>query len=378
MGRVFDITIEGATITAITPRPDAHPRGMVLPALVDLHVHLDKTYTVDATGPANGHLFKAIELMAQHKQHWTPADLQARMSRALDEAWRAGTRALRSHIDWMITERPMALDVLLELKARWAGRLDLQWVSLSSIDQFGSASEADSIARQVAAAGGILGGFIYRNDGLEPKIRHLLAAARAHGLEVDFHVDEGLDVEANGLTHIARLVPEYGLQGRVTCGHVCSLSVQAPALAHATLRAVAQAGIRLVTLPVANLYLQGSWDGTPVERGITRVREAREAGVAISLANDNVADVFVPFGSYELLDAWALGVQMAHLPEPEDWLDMITTTPASVMGLPWDGRLSPGCPADLLWLPATNGLQLITPAGRRGRVCRAGHWIDAG
>jgi cytosine deaminase len=108
------------------------------------------------------------------------------------------------------------------------------------------------------------------------------------------------------------------------------------------------------------------------------VREAREAGVAISLANDNVADVFVPFGSYELLDAWALGVQMAHLPEPEDWLDMITTTPASVMGLPWDGRLSPGCPADLLWLPATNGLQLVTPAGRRGRVCRAGRWIDAG
>ena len=377
VGEVFDLEIQGDRISKITPCPaGTTARGTVIPALADAHVHLDKTYTVESTGPANGDLFKAIDLMAAHKAFWTPTDLQERMSRGLHEAWLSGTRALRTHIDWMEIDRPMALDVLLELRQVWQDKLKLQWVSLSSLDQFSDPSFCAAIGPQVREAEGILGCFVYRNDDLHAKLEAVFSVAKAFDLELDFHVDEGLDVEARGLAAVAEATQRHGWQGRVNCGHVCSLLVQSDPEAMQMLLQVAEAGITLTTLPVCNLYLQGEWNRTPIARGMTRVMEAREAGVRVCLGNDNVADAFMPYGSYELLEAWALGVQIGHLAHPERWLDLITTAPARLMQLAWDGVFQDNCPADFLLLPATTGTALVRPAGRRARVCRAGSWLS--
>jgi len=142
-----------------------------------------------------------------------------------------------------------------------------------------------------------------------------------------------------------------------------------------TLGMAQRAGIRMVTLPTTNLFLQGSWTETPGLRGMTRVREAREAGVSVSLANDNVADPFFPYGTYDLLEAWSLGVQLAHLAPAEAWLDLVTVEPARAMGLAWDGRLGPGSPADFIVLEAKDELALLSPGGRRRKVCRRGRWL---
>ncbi|MEB3276514.1 MAG: hypothetical protein VKM92_06060, partial [Cyanobacteriota bacterium] len=53
-----------------------------------------------------------------------------------------------------------------------------------------------------------------------------------------------------------------------------------------------------------------------------------------------------------------------------------TTAAARVMGLPWDGVLRPGCPADLVVLEARNwGDVLARPPQKR--VMRQGAWFDA-
>ena len=130
--------------------------------------------------------------------------------------------------------------------------------------------------------------------------------------------------------------------------------------------------MRLIGLPTTNLYLQGAWDATPKERGITRLREAAAAGIRGCLASDNVADAFYPYGSYDLLETFALGVQVAHLAPAADWLDTITTSPAQAMGLAWDGLLREGAPADLVRLEARNEYELLMPRGRRRTVIRQG------
>ena len=375
-GNVFDVHIEGAVVQAIKPSAPATPaQGTLLPALVDLHLHLDKTYTVQDTGPANGDLFRAIDMIATHRASWTAADLQVRMTRGLEDAWQNGTRALRTHLDWMAPGRPVSIDVFLALREQWRNRLEMQWVSLTALDIFDDARVGTSIAGQVKDGDGILGCFVYRNTDLLRKLQGMFELAQRFDLDLDFHVDEGLHADANGLRAIAELTLQTGWQGRVTCGHACSLSVQPSAQALQTLELLSEAGIGLVALPTTNLYLQGSWDTTPVERGITRLIEARQAGVKVSLASDNVADPFYPYGSYDLLENWALGVQMAHLAPAEDWLDTITLNPANTMRLPWTGQLRDGCPADLILLEARNGLELMSARARRRRVCRQGLWI---
>ena len=390
---VFDVELEGSVVSSVRASANAAAvSGMLLPALVDLHVHIDKTHVVDETGSCDGDLFKAIDLMARHRERWTAAGIVPRMECALTEAYANGTRALRTHLDWPQREAPVSLQAFLQVRAAWRDRLVLQCVSLTPLDVFDTSdpvasADADAIAASVAelnrrcdrgrGESALLGVFVYCNAGMQDKLQRVFALALRHGLDLDFHVDEGLDPHACGLAAIADCTLRYGYQGRVTCGHACSLSMQAPELALRTLQLCARAGIHLVSLPSTNLYLQGAWDKTPVERGITRLTEADHCGVAVSIATDNVADGFYPYGSYDLLDNFALGVQVGHLRPAERWLHSVCTHPARAMGLPWDGRIAPGCPADLLVLAARSRFELLTARGRRRQVIRNGRVLAA-
>jgi len=374
--QVFDVTLVGAQVAAIEAS-EQPARGTLLSAMVDAHAHIDKNYTVREVGAAEGNLFAAIGRTAAHRAHWTADALRSRMRRALDEAWHAGTRALRTHLDWAGAEAPASLAVLEELRAQWHGRIELQFVALVPLDLFADIEAGDRIAHAVQRAGGVLGAFVYRNDGIVSKLGRVFDLAQTYQLALDFHVDEGLDPEATGLRTIAQLVIARELHGRVVCGHACSLSVQDDAAARDTLALCAQAGLHLVALPTTNLYLQGAWDRTPVPRGITRIREAAALGLRASLATDNVQDAFYPYGSYDLMETFGLGVQMAHLAPASDWLGAITVSPAKALGLGWDGCIARGCPADLVLLAATDEYELLDPRGRRRAVIRAGRILES-
>ncbi|WP_422084458.1 amidohydrolase family protein [Variovorax sp.] len=375
--QLFDIVLAAGKVESITPSAEQkHARGTLLSALVEAHAHIDKNYTVQDVGAAQGNLFAAIDRMNRHRDSWTGESLRLRMERALHDAWQCGTRALRTHLDWVQAEPPAALPVFEALREEWRGRVELQFVSLTPLDLFADLAAGERIAREVKRAGGVLGAFVYRNDGIVHKLGRVFDLAQQHGLALDFHVDEGLDAEAGGLRSIAQLVRARDFKGSVACGHACSLSVQDDAVAGETLALCAGAGLHLIALPTTNLYLQGAWDRTPVQRGITRIREAAARGLRASLATDNVQDAFYPYGSYDLLETFGLGVQVAHLAPAADWLDTVTVNPAKALGLAWDGRIAPGCPADLLVLSATDEHELIGPRGRQRTVIRAGRIIE--
>ncbi len=398
----FDIQMENGLLSRIKPSQSAPvsgaiktPSGLLIPALADLHVHLDKTYVAHEVGAADGDLFKAISLMAEHRARWSGADIHPRMQRAINEAYHGGTRALRTHLDWPEANAPRSLPEFEKLRDAWRGRLALQCVSLTPLDELASVDSAgraeggrigEQIAQQIAQVNqrcdpaqgeaALLGAFVYRNDNLRQKLQRVFELAAQHGLNLDFHVDEGLDKDACGLRAIAELALQYAFPGTITCGHACSLSTQSRPEAEQTLSLCAKAGIHLVALPSTNLYLQGAWDQTPLERGLTRLKEAAALNVSTSIATDNVADGFFPYGSYDLLDTFALGVQIGHLSPADAWLPAVSIRPARAMGLPWDGNITVGCPADFILLEARDAYELITPAGRKRRVIRHGAFLE--
>lgn len=365
----FDIYTEKELVAVIKPAQHAinsitNKAQMLLPTFVDLHLHIDKTFVVDEVGAAEGDLYAAIEHMAKHATSWSAEQIESRMQRALTEAYANGCRALRTHLDWMNKDAPKSLAVFEKLRDAWRGKLTLQCVSLTPLDYydegFDAAFNGEELALEVATANltcdksqgeaALLGAFVYRNERIYDKLQRVFDLAIKNQLDLDFHVDEGLDADARGLRAIAELTLKNNWQGRVTCGHACSLVMQSDEEALATLELCAQAGIHLVALPATNLYLQGAWNRTPVERGLTRLREARELGVNVSIATDNVADGFYPYGSYNPLASYALGVQMGHLSQPLDWLSSITSAPSKAMLLPWDGLIREGCAVNDLLL----------------------------
>ena len=331
------IVLDGPRITALHPT-EAVADGAwdlggapVLPGLLDAHTHIDKTFTIGRLGAVEPGLLGAIDAMMQDKLGWTADDIRARATQALEWAFEAGVVHLRTHVDWWEPERPpLAWRVLREVAETWAGRVRVERVSLSPLHLYADAGQAMALAAQIAASGpdACLGGFVHSTNWDARALRHLLVAAQEHDLDVDLHVDEELEPSACGLAETARLLRELDFQGRVVCGHACALAAQASDIALRTLDAVARAPITLVSLPITNLLLQDAVTArTPRQRGITLLKEARERGIPLLVASDNVQDAFCPVGSYDPLEALAAGVLAGQLGDSFDvWSETLCRT----------------------------------------------------
>jgi cytosine deaminase len=326
------LEFEDRRIRALTPMREGLPLpphagwdvggALALPAFVDAHTHLDKAFTAARLGAVQPGLLGGIAATAADRVHWTPADLHARASRALAWAFGAGTRQLRTHINWwQPDEAPLAWQVVDALKNEWAGRIALEKVALCPLAFFDDPARAKALLRRIAASGpgAVPGAFVHSTNWNPDALRHLLAGAQDLGLDVDLHVDEELAPEARGVEATARILREIGFTGRVVCGHACALAAQAPARALATLDAVARVPITMVSLPMANLLLQDAEDGrTPRLRGITLVKEAAARAIPLLFASDSVQDAFCRLGSLDPVETMGAAAMAAQLAEPFD------------------------------------------------------------
>lgn len=351
------IAIAEGKVLSVLPMQGAPAAGAwdvkgapVLPAFVDAHTHLDKTFTLPRMRHVQPGLLGAIDAMMTDRLGWTAQDVRERAQRALAWAWQAGTRQVRTHVDWWEPDAtPVAWDVMAALAGEWQGRIRLEQVSLIKLTLFQQLDQARQFARRVAATGphARLGAFVHTVNWDEQALRNLFTAAAESDLDVDLHVDEELNPQAQGLAATARILRETGFQGRVVCGHTCALAAQPDQQALQTLDAVARVPITLVSLPITNLLLQDAATGrTPRLRGLTLLKEARERGIPLLIATDNVQDPFCRVGSYDPIEAFAAGVLAAQLDLPfdlwsqtlcrADWLSRKPDLAPTLVGKPAD------------------------------------------
>ena len=362
-----DLFVQGGRIAAITapgtlgtPAPVVDcDQGIVLPRLVDLHTHLDKGHIWSRrSNPDGTHGGARVSVMEDRAANWNADDVRARMDFALRCAYAHGTSAVRSHIDSLGKQAGISWPVFAEMREAWKGRIDLQGVALFPIDY---ALDDEVMFRrlvaQIAHYGGVMGGMTFLgavDERCHRALGRIFEAAAANGLDLDFHVDETDESEARTLAAIAETVQRTGFKGRVVAGHCCALALAPDAEREDTIKRVADAGVSVVSLPICNMYLMGRMaHRTPRWRGVTTVHEFAAAGVSISVASDNTRDPFYAYGDLDLLEVYRESVRILHLDHTgPDWLRLVASTPADVMGLPEQGRLQSGRSADLIVLRA--------------------------
>lgn len=377
---------------AAAPQRDGAPvfeldGAVVFSAFVDAHTHLDKGDLLAAGLAPQRDLLAAIERVRADYPRWTEAGLRARMTFALRSAHAHGTRALNTYCDWLAPggvrgPGPLAWQVLQDLRREWAGRVDLTLTSLAPLSELQDAAGAEAMARAVAAAEGIFGWFVYPGTPVELLPRAFDLAER-FGLRLDFHIDEHLSPALSNLPHVLRLAQERGYGARTVCGHCCALQAIAADERDRLLDQVAAAGVGLVALPFTNLYLQdsgadaaadaGGARRSPQQRGLLPVHEVRRRGITLAFGSDNHRDPFFPYGDLDPLQTLALATLAAQLDAPvERWSDTLTTAPARLLHLPWDGVLRAGAPADLVIHAGRCSAEVLSRPGQTRLVLRAG------
>src|ERR1700721_4194972 len=178
------------------------------------------------------------------------------------------------------------------------------------------------------------------------------------------HIDEHLDGAKVLFDELARMTRAYGMAGRVVAGHCSALSAMPPDAARRTIDNLRDAGVGIVTLPAANLFLQGRAADRLPPRGLTRGKELLDAGVAVAAASDNVQDPFVPTGSGDLLEIarWTRLAGQLGLGDLQKTFEMVSATPAVMMGLGEDWGIREGARADILIVRATPMAVLVRGA----------------
>lgn len=371
-GLITDVAPAGQATTASDPAVDV-AGAMVWPCFADVHCHLDKGQIRDRAMAGDGTFTSALDAVASDRANWTRADTRARMDFGLRCAFAHGSSAVRTHLD---SDHPMAQagwEAFAQLREDWAGRIDLQAVSLVQVGALVDRALARNVADRTAAFGGILGASTRQVPGLEAIIENLFDLAGERDLSLDFHVDETCDPEAAALVLIANSAKRRGWAGKVVVSHCCSLAVQDEDRIDRTLDLVADAGLAVVTLPVLNLQLQDRQPGrTPRRRGMTLVHEMNARGIPVAIGGDNVRDPLHPYGDHDMLEAYRDATRIGHLDAPVgSWPRSVTTVPRAMMDLQ-PNLIGPGCPADFILFSARTYSELLARPQSDRMVVRGG------
>jgi cytosine/creatinine deaminase len=383
------LLIEGGRIAAVTagnaPPGDATPMfhlggGMVLPAFTDIHTHLDKGHIWPRQRNLDGSFASALLACKADRANWSAEDVRARMRFGLECAYAHGTAAIRTHIDSLDRQTRITWPVFAELRQEWRGRIELQGSPLFPIDRALEEASMRDIEWAMREYGAMLGAVTYMVPELEAGLDRLFRLAAEMGSDLDFHVDEAKDPAARSLEIIADTAIAHRFQGRILCGHCCSLALQPEDYARRVIDKLAKAGIAVVSLPMCNLYLQDrdvAARRTPRWRGVTALHELKSAGVEVMIASDNTRDPFHAYGDLDMLEVFREGTRILHLDHPvADWLRAVTATPAALMGIEAGGPIRMGAPADLVLFKARSFTELLARPQADRAVIRAGRAIE--
>ncbi|WP_075216241.1 cytosine deaminase [Mongoliimonas terrestris] len=366
----LDLAVEAGRVTAVAPAgslaaADGPPvvdvdRGMVWPLFVDMHTHLDKGHIWPRTPNPDGRFMSALlAVKSDREAAWSPDDVRRRFDFSLKCAYAHGTRVIRTHIDSIPPQDALSWPVFEDLRAAWAGRIDLQGVSIVGPDTMVDADAMDAIARRVKAAGGVLGGSVAVFPEARKAVAVTVATAIRHGLDLDLHIDETEDPASVALGLYAEEILAQGFEGRAVAGHCCSLARQDDATVDRTLDRVAEAGIAVVSLPICNMYLQDrhlAGDDetgagprrTPRWRGVTLLHEMKARGIRVAVASDNTRDPFYAYGDLDALEVFREATRILHLDHPHGgWPAAVARDAADAIGADGFGRIRVGGPADL-------------------------------
>lgn len=342
----------------------------VSPGLIDAHQHLDKTRTRAEVPNPKGTLLGAIEAFRSYAARMTAEDITARAERTVAACLERGTVAIRTHANVDPEARLKGVEALVALRERVRERMRVQVVAFLT----GGATKANAPAREwleesLRLGADVVGANPNHADRPLEFLDMVFEVAERHAKPIDLHLDEHLDADKTWFQAVIERTRAHGMAGKVVASHSSALGALEPRDAARVIDGLATAGIGVITLPAANLFLQGRDAAKLTPRGLTRVTQLQEAGVTVAAGSDNIQDPFVPPGSGDLLEIARWTLMAGHL----GWNDlgrafeMVTAAPARLLGYE-DYGVRVGARADLLIAPADDAHDLVASGPLRRTV----------
>jgi cytosine/creatinine deaminase len=376
-GTVVSIAVESGRIAGISTEPIACNTAqrinldnqLVVPGLVDGHIHLDKSFMGDEWRPhrpcTNG--FNVRERVAFEKELLATArPIEMRAAALTELAISCGTMYLRTHVDIDAEIGLRNLRSVLTVKERYSDLITIEVVAFPQSGILASPGTADLMAEAVANGADLVGGL--DPAGFDRSINgHLdvvFGIAHRRGVGIDIHLHDPDMLGIFELEEISRRTKVLAMGGLVAVSHAYALGQVATDVAKRVADTLADAGVAIMT-------------NAPGDRPFPPINILREAGVLVFAGNDNIRDSWWPYGDADMLErAMLIGYRSGFYTDEEltQTFDMVSSSAALAMRIPEYG-LQRGAPANFIALAARHVPEAVVARPPERSVYRAGKLI---
>ncbi|MGK7869912.1 amidohydrolase [Falsiroseomonas sp. E2-1-a20] len=372
------IAIAAGRIAAILP-PDAPGPAdtqvmdlggdLLLPALVDGHMHLDKTLFGLPWQPHAAEPFRQSRIDTdQRLLPSLPLPTGERAGELIRRCVAHGTGHIRTHADITPAFGLAALQGVLAAKQAHAHAVTVQVVAFpqAGVMRQGGAPMLELLDAAIGEGADLVGGIdpceVDRNPS--GQLDGIFAIAARRGVGIDIHLHEPGQLGLFSLQEICARTKAGGMQGRVTISHGFCLGGIGESLQKAAAALMAEAGVSLVT--------HGAGGAT-----LPPLMLLRRAGVRVFCGNDDVRDTWSPYGNADMLERAAIIGWREDLrtdPLLQELFDMVSSQGAAALGIAPYGIVE-GSPANLFSLPVENVPEAIGGHPPRRSVFHAGRLV---
>jgi cytosine deaminase len=363
-----DIGIGGGAILAIGPELQTDARELdasgclLVPGLIDTHIHLDKTCILDRCRIEEGTVVEAARETAVAKRGFTVEDVYARGRQTLERCLGHGTMRMRTHVELDPGIGVIGFEAISQLVRDYAWAVDMEICVFPQEGLTNYPGTEELLIEGLRRGARTIGAAPYFDTDPRRQIDRIFAIARDFDAEIDMHLDLAETIDGMQIEYVCRKTEEFGWGGRVAVGHVTQMSLLPPYRLRAIAAQLANAGVAVTVLPSTDLYLMGRRHDHAVPRGVVPVELLRRAGATCSISTNNVLNPFTPYGDGSLVRMANLYANVCHVARPEDLagcLDMITGAAARLLRLD-DYGFKVGGPADVVCLDARSPEEVIS------------------
>lgn len=335
--------------------------ALVMPGLLETHIHLDKACIIDRCRQQEGTLAEAIRETARAKANFSEEDVYQRGARVLERAITQGTTRMRTHIEIDPVIGLTGFRAIRRLQTDYTWALDLQLCVFPQEGMLNNPGTETLLCEALASGADLLGGCPYTDSDPVGQIQRLFALAQRYDVDLDFHLDFDLSPENRLIDCVIEETERAGWSGRVTVGHVTKLSILDIEPLRVLGRKLADSGVQVTALPATDLFLTARDRFALQPRGVAPLDELDSCGVVCSLSTNNIANPFTPFGDASLVRQANLFANVRQLGTQGDLLrclSWISSQSAKLLRLP-DYGLTPGCLADMVVFDVERAEQIV-------------------
>jgi len=315
------------------PKPDYFdPKEALLARIrerggwVNAHSHIDRAYILNEENfhLASAPLQQKWALPDEFKAKASVDDIYANMARAVEVMCAQGVQALGSFIDVDPVIKDKAIKAAQRVRDDFKD--DIQIKFINQVVKGVMEPEARHWFEVGAEFVDIIGGLPEKDEGHEAEhLDILFETAKKNGNKpLHVHIDQyGLPSQRHTELLVQKTL-EHNYQNKVVAVHGISIAAQPAAYRQKLYKQMKEAGLVVITCPLAYISSRRSEELAPIHNSIAPVEEMLAAGLIVAMGGDNIHDMYMPFADGDMWSEMRVLLEACYIRDLDALADIAT------------------------------------------------------